>query len=283
MSQSPFYTYFPQIALIIWGVVNLIFGLFALLGIVVAILNFSIFLRSYTHLAWAGTFLILADTFANFVIYVNQRPIYVTNCVNDASSRFENELKNAFGGISNVTLDQTSDFYNCSRLWSDELKLSILVLLLMLVIYTYWMFIIWSFSQKRLSLIQQGRVAAAIETGMPPGPIPGELVDLPPRNYGGDYEDVVVLENKKPRTRREMFSKTPAESLYNFKIDPKGHVLGLDEVNHGYLWTSDGRPASAVSARTMYSNRSQNSRRGLIGDDDDAQSQHSEFSRNELC
>jgi hypothetical protein len=97
--------------------------------------NFSIFLRPYTHLAWTGTFLILADTFANFVLYVNQRPIYVTNCVNDASTRFENELKNAFGGMSNVTLDQSSDFYNCSRLWSDELKLSILVLLLMLVIY----------------------------------------------------------------------------------------------------------------------------------------------------
>jgi hypothetical protein len=147
------------------------------------------------------------------------------------------------------------------------------------------MFILWSFSQKRLYLLQQGMVAAAaMESVLPPGPIPGELVDLPPRNYNGEYEDnVVVMENKKPRTRREMFSKTPVESLYNFKVDSKGHVLGLDEMNHGYLWSSDGRPVSALSARTTYSNRSQNSRRGLIADEDDAQSQHSEFSRNELC
>lgn len=123
-----------------------------------------------------------------------------------------------------------------------------------------------------------------MESGLPPpGPIPAELVDLPPRKYGRDYEDnVVVLENKKPRTRREIFSKTPSENLYNFKVDPNGHVLGLDETNHSYLWTSDGRPASALSARTMYSSRSQHSRRSLIGEDD-THSQHSDFSKNDLC
>lgn len=124
---------------------------------------------------------------------------------------------------------------------------------------------------------------AAFESGVPPpGPVPAELVDLPPRKFGRDYEDnVVVLENKKPRTRREMFSKTPNEPLYNFKVDSKGHVLGLDEMNHSYLWTSDGRPASALSAKTMYSNRSYHSQRSLIREDD-ALSHHSDLSRNDL-
>lgn len=134
--------------------------------------------------------------------------------------------------------------------------------------------------------MQQAMVmqAAAMETGgPPPGPIPAELVDLPPRKSSREYEDnVVVLENKKPRTRREIFSKTPVDDPYGFKIGDKGQVLGLDKMNHSYLWTSDGRPASALSTKSMYSHRSENSRRSLVNHNDNI-SERSEDSRIDLC
>ncbi|KAM3589479.1 hypothetical protein VKS41_000342 [Umbelopsis sp. WA50703] len=285
MNQSPLFSFFPQIPLIVSGVINLIFGLIGIYGFLIVTISRVLFLRTLSHVAWAGIILILSDTFANLIIFINDQSNYLSTCVDNAAKSFEHELTQAFQGISNVTLDQTADFYNCSRLWSDEVKLSILVLILMIVVYIYWGFIIWSFSQKRRILLQQHMVmqAAAMESGVPPpGPVPAELVDLPPRKASREYEDnVVVLENKKPRTRREIFSKSPLDDPYGFKIGNNGQVLGLDQMNHSYLWTSDGRPASALSAQTMYSHRSEHSRRSLV--DHDKISERSEDSRIDLC
>jgi hypothetical protein len=94
-----------------------------------------VLLRSLSHLAWFGIVIILSDTLANLIVYVNVRSDYLSSCISSASGVFENELTQAFQGLNNISMDSSADFYNCSRLWTDELKLSILVVILMMVIY----------------------------------------------------------------------------------------------------------------------------------------------------
>jgi hypothetical protein len=109
--------------------------LFLYFNILLLLKNRVFFLRPFSHTVWVGLILILSDTFANLVVFINGRSDYLSSCVTNASGRFENELSQAFKGMNNVSLDRSSDFYNCSRLWTDELKLSILVFILMLVLY----------------------------------------------------------------------------------------------------------------------------------------------------
>ncbi|RUP49451.1 hypothetical protein BC936DRAFT_142491 [Jimgerdemannia flammicorona] len=192
--QSPFYTYLNSTPLIVFGVLNLVMTFVGLFGVVAAALNQAIILRNLSHFVWFMMLVLLGDDFVNIIVFGNNHAEYRSTCMKAAQSSMNEMVQAVFPNGTTIALafNTNNDFYNCDRMWVDELKFSVLAFLLMFVVYVYWAACIWSFSHKRAIIeanIQKAAAAAAAAaaaTTNPPAPNAGQgIVQMPPANVIG--------------------------------------------------------------------------------------------------
>ncbi|KAL1916869.1 uncharacterized protein VTP21DRAFT_5066 [Calcarisporiella thermophila] len=182
MRISPFYSYFYTSAIVVFGVINLLFFFVCIFGVFALLVNSPIFVRSFSHGAWSMVGLFLLVSFINQVLFLRNREDFMRSCVEDARSVIQENFHTAYeNGIlaTEVTFSTPVDTFNCGRLWVDEVKFSSLAFGTFFVFYLYWAAIIWSYSHKR----QLWLVAEA--SAKPPVPVqpPGEppvLPEVPP-------------------------------------------------------------------------------------------------------
>lgn len=144
-------------ALIVLGSLSIVFGLVSLLILYGLFVVCSSFVVGYIHILTikqdtpnalqAGVFLLffivpiyLLDIVANIFIFGIQKPAYMNWCLNNSRS-YLNENVIITTGIppAQTTVNPTSitslDTYNCQKLWEDELKFSLAILIIMTICY----------------------------------------------------------------------------------------------------------------------------------------------------
>ncbi|KAK4510265.1 translation machinery-associated protein 20 [Mucor velutinosus] len=152
-AKSPFYSYINTTAIYIFGTINLVF-----FGISLGTL-LPIYFKSYHGIKRATLFIFVAlaflllDMLINTILFIVDRDNYVSWCIRSASLNLNSILQQV---QSNGTQEPTTtgfstemgDFYNCSRTWEDELKFSIMMTIVMIMVYSYWAISLHSYSHK---------------------------------------------------------------------------------------------------------------------------------------
>ncbi|GAA5799328.1 hypothetical protein HPULCUR_004741 [Helicostylum pulchrum] len=124
----------------------------------------------------------LLDMVANIFIFGVQKSLYMEWCMRD-SKGISNEIIMIVSEASTgaVIVDPTNitslDTYNCQRLWEDELKFSIAVLITMTI---YWAFCVLHYYQKLRNLFPQRSIYAGFMNYAPTRFLPGHLYNNHP-------------------------------------------------------------------------------------------------------
>ncbi|KAL1917869.1 uncharacterized protein VTP21DRAFT_3703 [Calcarisporiella thermophila] len=177
---SPFFSYLNPTAHLLFGVANVVLGITAVLGFVAFFSTHPFIVRPYSQLVWATIFLYMIDCLINLIIFLNERSKYFGWCENKASDLVVSELQQRYpnGTLVNVTFDISKsdygDLFNCERLYSSEIRLALLALIMMLVIFIYWATCIWSYSHKRKLwfIAHKPHLIGTVLPQPPPPPVP---------------------------------------------------------------------------------------------------------------
>lgn len=99
-------------------------------------------IRRATYFVFTVLAFLLLDMFINTILFIVNRNNYVSWCINSASVNLDSILQqNQIVIGSDVDTQEPNfntemgDFYNCSRTWEDELKFSIMMTIVMVMVY----------------------------------------------------------------------------------------------------------------------------------------------------
>ncbi|CAO3599480.1 unnamed protein product [Absidia cylindrospora] len=169
--RSPIFSYIDRTALLIQGAICLIFVLVALFAFFAVFVNMPGSLSFAHRSVWLMVITFLIDYFVNMVLFGVQQSQFQDWCIDKSREAVNSELSNVIASNSNngTTVQLTfspnvpgSDLYNCTRLWQDEVKFSVITFVMIAVCYVYWATCLWSYEQKVLVLftseLQQGAI-----------------------------------------------------------------------------------------------------------------------------
>ncbi|KAI7853655.1 hypothetical protein BDC45DRAFT_510766 [Circinella umbellata] len=242
MQKSPFYSHLDQIPLIIFGVVNLIFGCISVAGFVIVYFR-PIYVRVQIMvyiIAISGS-LVLISTLVNFILFVVNQDNFRNWCIDHSR---ENTLSNIQNQNENMTPIELSDmdYYNCDRLFSNQVKWSLLCVIAMYIIYVHWMLVYAGFAGTSFFLIPPRNTAIGMPPpppmeSLPPPPTtivpPTELSNLPPSNFiEKDIEQQQTFYNLKSSTKKSMEKKKSiidlnTLSLLGLKVNESGQIIHM--------------------------------------------------------
>ncbi|KAI9473888.1 MAG: hypothetical protein EXX96DRAFT_579778 [Benjaminiella poitrasii] len=144
--RSPIYSYLNSTALIIQGIVCLLFFIISLLSLYSFSLNRSRQLRKSHILIWLIVIIFLIVYFVNLILFGLQKSQFRQWCINKARDTTSNYLFTHTPSNETLLPDSQLTFtprgdnnslYNCTRLWEDEMKLSAVVFVILLVTYIH--------------------------------------------------------------------------------------------------------------------------------------------------
>ncbi|CAO3622382.1 unnamed protein product [Cunninghamella blakesleeana] len=143
MQISPFFSTLPFAPLIVFGVLNLIFGLITLFTFIMTLISRRWFDRHVVYILGASCATVIIDTLVNVVIFASNKKSFQQWCISDGLSQVTANLD------SSTSISLTPDYYNCDRLFNDEIKWSLICVILMFLIYAHWTVFIAHFIGKK--------------------------------------------------------------------------------------------------------------------------------------
>ncbi|KAI9307049.1 hypothetical protein BJ944DRAFT_33447 [Cunninghamella echinulata] len=143
MQISPFFSTLPQAPLIVFGVLNLLFGLVTLFAFIMTLITRKWFDRHVVYILGAFCAMVVIDALVNVVIFSSNRNAFQQWCISDGLSQVKANLDPS----TSITL--APDYYNCDRLFNDEIKWSLICVILMFLIYAHWTVFIAHFIGKK--------------------------------------------------------------------------------------------------------------------------------------
>ncbi|RCH86201.1 hypothetical protein CU098_002485 [Rhizopus stolonifer] len=158
--RSPVFSYLNNAALIIQGVICLLFFISALISLYSFSLARPWQLRRSHRLTWIMVIFFLSDFFANIVLFGVQKEQFKDWCIGQSrqdttyylfthmpyNSTFNQDTQLTFASKS-----PTSNLYNCTRLWEDEVKFACVLYVILFTLYVHFAFCFWRFTQERWS------------------------------------------------------------------------------------------------------------------------------------
>ncbi|KAL0082675.1 hypothetical protein J3Q64DRAFT_1752634 [Phycomyces blakesleeanus] len=144
MGRSPFFSHLERAPLVIYGVLNLAFGIASLLGLFfIGYMTIFTRVKLLSRILWLFATLVIGDTLINFILFVVNKSKFESWCIETSISRLE---QNPVVPNPTQTLDIGNvDYYNCQRLYIDEVKWSLLAALVMCMVYIHWALVITAF------------------------------------------------------------------------------------------------------------------------------------------
>ncbi|CAO3596718.1 unnamed protein product [Absidia cylindrospora] len=142
MQKSPFYSNLETAPLIVFGVVNIIFGLVTLFTLIMIVISHRVFDRHLVYILGMAAAAVVIDTLANFIYFIANPKTFHDWCISDGLFQIQDNMN------MNSTLPLESDYYNCERLFNDEIKWSLLCVVLIFLLYTHWTVFIATFIGK---------------------------------------------------------------------------------------------------------------------------------------
>lgn len=159
LQQSPFYSYIDTVSQVAFGAINLLFGLVTLTSMVIFI--FRNHIRRVNAVTGIITMMeskrtvfaittnalgVIIVTLVNFIMFIKGRGDFMNWCIGTSVDYVENQYSNVNNNtaLPENTLNNATDIYNCERLYQDEVKWSLLCLIIMSVVYIHWILIVAS-------------------------------------------------------------------------------------------------------------------------------------------
>ncbi|KAL1931996.1 hypothetical protein VTP01DRAFT_9052 [Rhizomucor pusillus] len=261
MDKSPFYSYLDQIPLVIFGVINLIFGCVTLAGFLTVLLlppSFSRIRFMVYVIATTGA-LVLIDMLVTFIIFVVNPDSFREACLQDAYNNAQNALDT---NLTNV-VDASDDYYNCDRLFADQTKWSLLCVVFMYITYVHWMLVFAAYAGTSIPYFLSRQAAALPPPGAAPPPPPPPaatevLGNLPPTST----EKYEVYSNVAPSSKtKHQASSTSAKdasllSKIGLKVDNEGRVVRLESTIPRSIRTTTNNRRDSVYAESAFDERS---------------------------
>ncbi|CDH54105.1 predicted protein [Lichtheimia corymbifera JMRC:FSU:9682] len=255
MSRSPFYSHLDDVPLIVFGVINLIFGCITLAGFVIILVLTPRYVRVriMVYIIGIGVVMVLVDMLVNFILFAANQDGFQSWCIDHSKMIVQNSLQQqGGGGNDNLNLPSDMDYYNCDRLFANQMKWSLLSVFAMFLVYIHWMLVITAFAGTSFFLIPP-RVAA------PPPPPPPATVGPPPSDMA--VPGTEVLGNLPPSTKsyrgvRPFRKKTDASilAMLGLKINDSGRIIHIaDEHNLPYYEDRPPRDSSKYYYADAYS------------------------------
>lgn len=214
--------------LIVFGVINLLFGCITLAGFVIILVLTPRYVRvrMMVYIIGIGVVMVLVDMLVNFILFAANQDSFQSWCIDHSKMVVQNSLQQ-----SNLNLPSDTDYYNCDRLFANQMKWSLLSVFAMFLVYIHWMLVITAFAGTSFFLLPP-RVAAP--------PPPPTTVAPPPSDMAAPPTE--VLGNLPPSTKsyksvRPFRKKTDASilAMLGLKINDNGRVIHIaDEHNLPY-------------------------------------------------
>ncbi|KAG2205337.1 hypothetical protein INT46_008604 [Mucor plumbeus] len=149
------FSYMDTTAIYIFGTINLIFFGVSLGTLLPIYFGSYHGIRRATYFIFTVLAFLLLDVFINTILFIVNRNNYVSWCINSASANLDSILRQnqiiigSDGDTEELKFDtEMGDFYNCNRTWEDELKFSIMMTIVMIMVYSYWAISLHSYSHK---------------------------------------------------------------------------------------------------------------------------------------
>ncbi|SAM04152.1 hypothetical protein [Absidia glauca] len=142
MQKSPFYSKLETAPLIVFGVVNILFGLITLFTFIMIVISHRVFDRHLVYVLGLSAAAVVLDTLSNFIYFVANQKTFQQWCISDGLAQIQSDSN------MDAALPIVSDYYNCQRLFNDEVKWSLLCVILMFLLYTHWTVFIATFIGK---------------------------------------------------------------------------------------------------------------------------------------
>ena len=79
--------------------------------------------------------LVLISTLVNFILFVVNQDTFRIWCLQDSRMTTLTNIQDQSGGNTTITLDSDIDYYNCDRLFANQVKWSLLCVIAMYIIY----------------------------------------------------------------------------------------------------------------------------------------------------
>ncbi|KAG2201552.1 hypothetical protein INT47_007429, partial [Mucor saturninus] len=130
-----FYSHLHKSAMIVFGVLNLIFVVVCCFGYSLHLIKRSVHrYRQYAKLLACCVAILILDMLANFILFCIQKDEFEFWCHTQAKDHLNLQFRN------NAVLDQSSSsaMFNCSKLFRVEAEFSFACMVLMLIVYAYW-------------------------------------------------------------------------------------------------------------------------------------------------
>ncbi|KAI8099009.1 uncharacterized protein BX664DRAFT_320167 [Halteromyces radiatus] len=198
--KSPFFSFMSDAAILVFGTANLFFACVAGFGIFTVFHNNWYYVSHMVMWISIGVFVILVDGIANVIIFIVIHDDYKSWCIGSASGALETGVETVLHNNA-TNINFSTDFYNCQRTWEDELKFSMLSIIMMIIFYSYWALCFYSYSIKKShNAFQPATLRHAMQGGQMMDPM------MNPMGTGGYYPNamdptqpnVIVLNNTKP-------------------------------------------------------------------------------------
>ncbi|KAI8096677.1 uncharacterized protein BX664DRAFT_324588 [Halteromyces radiatus] len=159
MNKSPFYSYFNRIPLTIFGILNLLFFFVNMAAIFIITWKAApIVLGRLSQMIWGFVIAILVDMIANYIAFLARPGDFQTWCFNLSQSSIQQAFNQANQNTTiTIPFDSTTDYYNCNRLYQDQVTWTLLSIVAMSFVYIHWAMVITSW--ERWYVIQPPRMA----------------------------------------------------------------------------------------------------------------------------
>ncbi|CAO3683285.1 hypothetical protein G6F70_000436 [Rhizopus microsporus] len=150
---TPIFSYLDKTALIIMASISIFFGLVALF------ILYGLFVDRPGHLQLGFLLLVLtvpvflADVFANIILFGVQKSSYMNWCVGQSRGHVDETITVVFVNGSQIQFDyqptsNNDDLFNCHKLWEDEIKFALAILIVISICYVYWSACIFYYFDK---------------------------------------------------------------------------------------------------------------------------------------
>ncbi|ORX53157.1 hypothetical protein DM01DRAFT_1383774 [Hesseltinella vesiculosa] len=204
--KSPLYSYIAEGALIAQGITCVFLVLAAGSALAGLYLESMLVLNHAHRVVWLTVICFLVDFMVTIIVFGIGQQDNANWCYEESLGQVDDQV--TLGGSAvNYTVPINMDFYNCSKIWQDELKFAIALMIIFLIFFLYWAWCLWAYTQKlRIILnpanfknyfIDNGAMGMPVHDGMGPPPMgppmeymnmPSQQNELPPGAYPSDIE-----------------------------------------------------------------------------------------------
>ncbi|KAI8993222.1 hypothetical protein BDB01DRAFT_847128 [Pilobolus umbonatus] len=191
--KSPIYSHLDNSLYVIQGLVCLWFLISALFSLYFFCTDVIRLLRRSDQMTWTIVTVFLITYFIIMVIFGVKKRSFITWCISKSRDRLNETVTTTLPDgtvfvLSFIPGSSDTDLYNCSRVWVNEIKLSVIVFIILLVTYVHSAICFYYFTRSRIEADREVLQTKLRPLNMNPMPTmvndSNNIMNIPPSHQG---------------------------------------------------------------------------------------------------